>query len=165
MLTIEIISKNKLEIVHHLANQIFPHTYANILSACQIDYMMDVMYSIQSLEKQIEVEKQIFHLVNLENTPCGYFSLELISPTTCILQKLYLLPSLHGKGYGKQILNEAISYIRTHIPSIKKLQLYVNRENRAKDFYLSYGFSIKESRDFHIGNGYYMNDYIMELSL
>ncbi|MGL5563216.1 MAG: GNAT family N-acetyltransferase [Tannerellaceae bacterium] len=165
MLTIEFVTKSRLNIIQELANEIFPHTYKDILSQEQIEYMTKLMYSIQSLQNQIEIEKQIFHLIKVDNIPCGYFSLEQISPNTCILQKLYLHPSQQGKGLGKQVMKEIISYIKSNLSDVEKLKLYVNRKNKAKYFYLSFGFSIIESRDFNIGNNYYMNDYIMELSL
>jgi hypothetical protein len=41
----------------------------------------------------------------------------------------------------------------------------VNRYNKAKDFYEKAGFKIIETVDIEIGNGFYMNDYVMELPL
>ena len=46
-----------------------------------------------------------------------------------------------------------------------ELQLQVNRNNSAKDFYLKFGFTILYEADFEIGNGYFMNDYVMSLVL
>jgi ribosomal protein S18 acetylase RimI-like enzyme len=45
------------------------------------------------------------------------------------------------------------------------LQLQVNRYNKAKDFYNKLGFTVIEETDFDIGNGYFMNDYVMEKKL
>jgi predicted lactoylglutathione lyase len=45
------------------------------------------------------------------------------------------------------------------------ISLQVNRFNKAKDFYTKIGFTIKEEKDFDIGNGYFMNDYVMEYAL
>ena len=47
----------------------------------------------------------------------------------------------------------------------KKLSLNVNRQNQAAHFYQKAGFSITATEDIDIGNGYYMNDYIMEKDL
>jgi hypothetical protein len=41
----------------------------------------------------------------------------------------------------------------------------VNRGNKFLDFYLSNGFQIKEEKDFDIGGGYFMNDYILSLAV
>jgi diamine N-acetyltransferase len=47
----------------------------------------------------------------------------------------------------------------------KRLQLQVNRHNDAKNFYTKQGFVIIKEADTDIGNGFFMNDYIMELVL
>lgn len=165
MITVGLIEEKDLGIVRDLAKEIFPRTYAQIIPAEQIEYMMEMMYSMPSLRRQLVDEKQVFHLVRFNGIPCGYFSLECKSVDTFILQKLYLLPSMQGKGVGRRMMDEAVSYIRREHPEVRNLQLYVNRENRATDFYLRYGFREIATRDQPVGNGYFMNDYIMELSL
>lgn len=45
-------------------------------------------------------------------------------------------------------------------PSPFTIELNVNRHNPAVGFYKHMGFHEHATRDFHIGNGYYMNDYI-----
>ena len=42
------------------------------------------------------------------------------------------------------------------------LQLNVNRNNKAKEFYERQGFAVIKEEDIDIGNGYLMNDYVME---
>ena len=42
------------ELIHKLAWQIFPETYKDILSPEQNDYMMEWMYSIENIRKQME---------------------------------------------------------------------------------------------------------------
>jgi len=48
--------------------------------------------------------------------------------------------------------------------SATSLTLNVNRHNKARFFYEKYGFVIIGEEDIDIGEGYFMNDYIMELS-
>jgi ribosomal protein S18 acetylase RimI-like enzyme len=45
------------------------------------------------------------------------------------------------------------------------LTLQVNRFNKAVSFYRNLGFKIIDEQDFDIGNGYFMNDYVMQLDL
>ena len=45
------------------------------------------------------------------------------------------------------------------------MDLNVNRNNKALHFYEHLGINKLREGDFHIGNGYYMNDYIMGLEL
>jgi ribosomal protein S18 acetylase RimI-like enzyme len=42
------------------------------------------------------------------------------------------------------------------------LQLNVNRNNPAKIFYEKLGFAVLNEEDIDIGNGYFMNDYVMQ---
>ena len=43
-----------------------------------------------------------------------------------------------------------------------KLQLQVNRDNKAKYFYEKLGFEVVRTQVFDIGQGYVMDDYVME---
>ena len=47
----------------------------------------------------------------------------------------------------------------------KALQLNVNRYNSAVHFYEKQGFKIIREEDIDIGEGFFMNDYVMELKL
>ncbi|RYD70869.1 MAG: N-acetyltransferase, partial [Sphingobacteriales bacterium] len=42
------------------------------------------------------------------------------------------------------------------------LQLNVNKNNKAKDFYLKAGFTVKEPVKIDIGGGYFMDDFVLE---
>ena len=44
-----------------------------------------------------------------------------------------------------------------------RLFLQVNKQNPAKDFYTRMGFTIAEEVKLDIGNGFFMDDYIMEV--
>ena len=79
------------------------------------------------------------------------------------LHKLYVLPEMHGKGVGKVLVNEVMNQIRDL--GGKSIELNVNRNNKAADFYKSAGFAIKEAVNLDIGEGYFMNDYVMEKAL
>ncbi len=154
-------SKEQLPIVRELAIIIWEQTYRSILSNEQFDYMMNMMYSISSLEKQLQNNK-IFLLAEEDNQFIGFASYELnIEETTKTkIHKLYVLPETQGKGVGKQLIDFikeiAISNQNTEII------LTVNKYNKAKDFYLKNGFEIIQEAVFDIGNGYVMDDYIME---
>ena len=163
-MTISVATREQLVEVQKLAQIIWPATYGSILSQEQFDYMMEMMYSLPSLEKQLESGK-VFLLVEEENRFIGFASYELHvdASNTTKIHKLYVLPETQGKGIGRKL----IDYIKEI--SIKEndsiLQLTVNRHNKAKDFYLKYGFTIKEEKVFEIGNGYVMDDYVMEIKI
>jgi len=160
-MTISVATKDQLVIVQELAHAIWPDTYGAILSQEQLDYMMDMMYSIESLEEQLEKQK-IFLLVKKDNHFIGFASYELNveNSNKTKIHKLYVLPQIQGKGIGKSLI-DYISKIALENNN-SALFLGVNKYNKAKEFYSKYGFEITNSIVVEIGNGYVMDDYIME---
>jgi RsiW-degrading membrane proteinase PrsW (M82 family)/ribosomal protein S18 acetylase RimI-like enzyme len=148
-----------IPLIRDLTMKIWPQTYSPILSAAQIDYMLDMMYSETSLQKQMK-ENHEFIIVNDGTVPVGFASFSLQEPGVYKLHKIYVMPQSQGKGTGKFVINEILKAII--IKGGKALQLNVNRNNRAKEFYEKLGFTIIREEDNDIGNGYLMNDYVME---
>ena len=150
--------------IRQLAEQIFPATYKEIISQEQIDFMMDWMYSISNLNKQMD-DGHIYFLAYRETAPVGYVSIEQKDKDLFHLQKIYVLGSEQGTGCGKFLFTEAVKYIKTVHPAPCTMELNVNRENRAIRFYEHMGMHKARQGDFSIGNGYFMNDYIMSMEL
>ena len=150
--------------IRQLAEQIFPATYKEIISQEQIDFMMDWMYSISNLNKQMD-DGHIYFLAYRETAPVGYVSVEQQNKDLFHLQKIYVLGSEQGTGCGKFLFTEAVKYIKTVHPAPCTMELNVNRENRAIRFYEHMGMHKARQGDFSIGNGYFMNDYIMSMEI
>jgi GNAT superfamily N-acetyltransferase len=77
------------------------------------------------------------------------------------LHKIYVLPQEQGKNLGKDLLEFVIQKVQK--AGAQELQLNVNRYNKAVHFYQKQGFTIISKEDIDIGNGYFMNDYVMSL--
>jgi GNAT superfamily N-acetyltransferase len=105
-------------------------------------------------------ERHQFIIIYNASVPIGFASYSEIEPTIYKLHKLYIIPIHQGRGTGKFAINQIINDITPH--GATALQLNVNRYNNARDFYEKLGFKIIRSEDIDIGNGYFMNDYIME---
>lgn len=166
MLTIRIATINDISLINRLAQQVFPATYRGILAPEQMDYMMDMMYSPESLTRQISEERHQYFIAYTDGEPCGYLSIEPETESLYHLQKIYVLPRFQGKKVGRFLIEYALWYIKSFSPHKPvTVELNVNRNNRAKIFYEHMGFHIDRSGDFPIGNGYYMNDYIMTKEL
>ncbi len=153
-----------LQTIQQIAEETWPVAYGNILSAAQLRYMLDKMYSIASLEQQLQ-NGHHFLLASIKHVPAGFasytFDPEIITLTK--LQKLYVLPQQQGKNVGKNLLTEIVH--RVKLREKQQLNLNVNRANPAVNFYRKFGFEIVYSEDIAIGNGYFMNDYVMALKL
>ena len=153
-----------IAIIQDLANSTWYNTYADYLSAEQIDYMLDKMYNRGALLSQL-TDGHIFLIAQENNKDMGFAGFSLLDTEThCYkLHKLYVLPEMHGKGVGKLLLNEVVNRIRDL--GGKSMELNVNRNNKAADFYKSAGFVVKDKVDLDIGEGFFMNDYVMVKTL
>lgn len=161
-MNIVVATKEQLVIVKNLAYKIWPNAYETILSKAQLDYMLEMIYSIDSLEKQFN-NGHIFLLIEDNQNFIGFASYELNcnNSNKTKLQKLYVLPEIQGKGIGKQV----IDYIKDKVVLSNNLALFlnVNKFNKAKYFYQKYGFQIIKEEVIDIGNNYIMDDYVMEI--
>lgn len=81
------------------------------------------------------------------------------------LEKIYVLPDFQGCHCGSALFRHAVAYVRRVCPEARAIELNVNRQNPALGFYRRMGMRIDREGDFDIGNGFYMNDYIMRLEL
>ncbi|TAL44637.1 MAG: N-acetyltransferase [Chitinophagaceae bacterium] len=151
-----------IPLIRELTFKVWPQTYAPILSKEQIEYMLEIMYSEESLQLQMD-EGAAFVIVYDDAEPVGFASFQETEPQLWKLHKIYILTSQQGKGTGKFTLDYIINHIKEK--NANTLQLQVNRYNKAKDFYEKLGFFVIKIADFDIGNGYFMNDYIMEKKL
>lgn len=152
-------------IIQSIANIAFRNTYESILSKDQIDYMMEWMYSTPSLHKQMLEEGHIYYIAFDTDRPVGYVSIQQENNHLFHLQKIYVLPQEQGKHIGKLLFERAINAIKELHPSPCKMELNVNRNNSAIEFYEKMGMKNVRQGDFHIGNGFYMNDYIMQITI
>lgn len=148
--------------IRNLTHTIWPVAYGTILSDHQLKYMLDLIYSESSLQKQMN-ENHNFLIVEEETKPIAFADYGLLKDDVYKLHKIYVLPDQQGKSIGKILINYVIDLIKQQ--GARSLLLNVNRENKAKKFYEHLGFKIISEEDIDIGEGYFMNDYIMSLPL
>ncbi|WP_294629409.1 GNAT family N-acetyltransferase [uncultured Bacteroides sp.] len=153
------------ELINRMAKEVFPATYKEIISSEQLDYMMDWMYAPRNILKQMEEEGHIYFIAYKDNEVCGYVSVQQQEKDVFHLQKIYVLPRFQGAHCGTFLFREAIRYIKEVHPEPCLMELNVNRHNKALLFYEHMGMRKLREGDFPIGNGYYMNDYIMGLDI
>jgi GNAT superfamily N-acetyltransferase len=123
--------------------------------------MLDWMYSDASLEEQFKKGHQ-FYIANLNGTDIGFCSVSADENNTYKLNKLYVLPTAHGTGSGKALLEKAIEVAKAE--GAASVFLQVNKHNNAYTFYLKNGFVKEAEFKFDIGNGFFMDDYVMRLT-
>ena len=156
----------ELKIVQEIAHQTWPDTFAEILSPPQIEYMLNRMYDLKTLESQLLEKGQVFLLAEEEEKFLGFAAYELnnCEGEKAKLHKIYILPSAQGKGLGKKLILEVSDQAREK--GQKSLLLNVNKFNQpAIDFYKYLGFREANREVIDIGNGYVMDDVVMEFQL
>lgn len=147
-----------------LAQQIWPETYGEIITTEQLQYMLNLFYSPASLRRQMLDDKHQFLIVEEGEEPIGFAAWSgTAEPGVFKLHKLYVLPGRQGKGLGRGMLQYIYQVIRPQ--GARTLLLNVNRWNKARQFYERMGFAVIKEEDVPIGRGYFMNDYVMEVSV
>ncbi|MFV5684234.1 GNAT family N-acetyltransferase [Flavobacterium sp. GB2R13] len=165
MITIKEASIADLNAIQGIAYKSWPDTYGAILSQEQIDFMLNLWYTSDVLIDNM-TNKGHFFLLAFDGTVClGFASYEhnYLNKNVTRLHKIYLLPEAQGKGAGK-ILIDTIENLAKENHSVA-ISLNVNKFNKAFTFYQKIGFKIVDEYDTEIGNGYLMEDYIMQKDL
>lgn len=151
-----------IPLIQDLAKRSWEMAYSKILSPAQISYMMAEMYSEKEISSQMEnPDWRYFLIKDDEGNFGGFIGYQFnYEPQTTKLHRIYMVPESKGKGLGKFALN----YLKNHVSENdnERIILNVNKYNNAKDFYESQGFKVYEEGVFDIGNGYVMDDYLME---
>jgi len=154
--------KNKAQIsrVAQLAKDIWVEYYPAIISQGQITYMIDTFQSPAAIESQI-TEGMQYYLMVTDGEEIGYLAYTAEQGNVLFLSKIYITRDFRNKGKGR----EAFEFITQQASNSRcnKIWLTVNKNNKAAiDKYLKIGFTITESVKKEIGNGFYMDDYVME---
>ncbi|MCF6130207.1 GNAT family N-acetyltransferase [Flavobacterium sp. AS60] len=165
MITIQRNKDENFISIRAIATEVWPIAYGSILSQEQFDYMMEMMYSVPSLQNQVNEKGHRFILAVENEVPVGFASYEFNynkKPKTKV-HKIYILPNQQGKGIGKALID--FITIEAKAKHQRGLILNVNKNNIAIRFYERIGFEISSEEVIDIGNGYVMDDYVMEKSI
>jgi len=164
MITLYQATIEDIGIIRDIAEKTWFVTYREILSSEQMDYMFEMMYSIESIRNQISVLNHVFFIASKDARPLGFVSVERQAENLFHLHKLYILPEGQGLGLGKILIHKAFDFVKENSDGGNcALELNVNRKNKALPFYLKMGMHISDEGDFDIGRGYYMNDFILRI--
>jgi GNAT superfamily N-acetyltransferase len=148
-----------------LAGVIWREHYPGIISRAQIDYMLGKMYSLDTLRTELRAKQIRFVRLLVAERFVGFASFgPQPEPGVMKLHKCYLLPEMHGQGYGSLLLQHCEQEVLRL--GAKRLILAVNKHNpKAVAAYQRNGFVITESVITDFGNGFVMDDYLMAKEL
>lgn len=147
-----------------LAETIWRHHYADIISSGQIDYMLMQRYQPDLIKEQLSNPGIWWRKLVLDEAIIGFSCcMRTDKPNELKIDKLYIHCDHHRKGYGAMMMADAVEIIRGN--NLQSLILTVNKHNRTAILaYQQYGFEITGDSIVDIGGGYTMNDYLMTLT-
>lgn len=155
-------SPEEIRIAAALADEIWHQHYGALLGTEQVDYMVEKFQSEGAISKQI-VEGVTYVLAVDNGEPVGFCAYHP-EQERMFLSKIYLQKAMRGKGIARQFLNlverEAAKM------GLSAVYLTVNKENSGSiAAYKAMGFQTVDAVKTPIGNGYFMDDYIMQKEL
>lgn len=152
-------SNRELLQIEEMANIIWHEHYTPIIGVEQVIYMLNKFQSVSSMSEQIKKGYRYFIILQ-DKTQIGYLSF-VLRESELFLSKIYILKAFRGHGIGAK----AFQFIETEAKKnfCQKIGLTVNRNNtNSIKAYENAGFQNTGAVVQDIGNGYVMDDYIME---
>lgn len=165
MTKIEAVSTpEQIELTVRLAKEIWQQHYLSIIGQAQVDYMLDKFQSPAAIQQQIE-SGYLYFLANHNLRHSGYLAL-VPDPqqSRLMISKIYVDTNARGVGIGKTMFEYTKQQAREM--GLKTIWLTVNiHNNESINWYIKQGFNKIDEMKADIGNGYFMDDYILEYRL
>ena len=157
----EVKELSQIESVAILADEIWTEHYTSIIGSDQVRYMVDKFQSNKAISAQID-DGCNYYLAYINGDPVGYITL-IIDNTKheVMISKIYVKSKIRKNGIGQKFIELAESECKRN--NHTKIWLTVNRFNTTSiDWYKKQGFSVINEIKKDIGNGFVMDDYVME---
>jgi ribosomal protein S18 acetylase RimI-like enzyme len=153
--------KTDISDIAQVAEKTWNKTYPGIITQEQIAFMLAKFYAAEVLTAVFDDANHRFFCLKENDTLIGFLHFLKTAENAFHLQKFYILPQYQQGGLGKKAFFEAVRRICSGDAPCE-IRLNVNRCNfKAINFYFKIGFVIEEVKDIDIGNGFFMNDFIM----
>ena len=127
--------------------------------------MLAQRYSPNAIRAQLRSGEAWWDKLEVGGELCGFASYERGTEAgTMKLDKLYVHQLFRGKGCGAKLIDHVAGFARGQ--GMDCLYLRVNKYNHGSvAAYLRTGFIIAKTLKVDIGNGFFMDDYVMSRSL
>ena len=154
-----------IEPVCALAREIWLQHYPGIITVRQIEYMLAQRYSPDAIRKQLQTGEAWWDKLEVDGELCGFASYEHgVEARTMKLEKLYVHQLVRGKGYGAALIEHVAKAAMRQ--DMATLYLQVNKYNHGSvAAYLRTGFRVGKAVKLDIGNGFFMDDYVMSRTI
>lgn len=160
----EVLTDTQIETAAALADEIWHEFFPSVLTAEQIDYMVEKFQSARAMKEQMASEGYKYFLLLNGGTRVGYTAIKHDTDGRLFLSKLYIKKEHRGKGYATEVFEFLKRYCREN--GLSAVWLTVNKHNET-------AISVYEKRGFYrsgegvtdIGNGFVMDDFYYRLDV
>lgn len=143
-----------------MAAEIWNESYVDMITKDQTEYMLKKYLSPESIIEQIS-EGTVYEFITECGMDVGFISYKR-EEKKLMLSKFYIYKENHHTGLATYSLHHIVKIAR-RLGSLS-IYLNVNRKNfKAISAYEHWGFVSVKDVDTDIGNGFFMNDHVMEL--
>lgn len=143
-----------------LANNIWHEHFTPIIGLEQVEYMVEKFQSFSALKEQIADGYEYYQIFDEEEF-CGYCGIHPGEDGRLFLSKLYLKKEARGRHLATQAFEFIKSLCRDR--GLNAIWLTCNKHNDdSLAVYRHLGFETIDTQEADIGNGFIMDDYIME---
>jgi len=160
---IPIKSQEQIKIFAKMAEIVWNEHFTSIIGKEQVDYMLERFQSENAVTDQINNHGYEYYFIGIDGNKVGYIGIRK-EEEKMFLSKLYILKAYRKKGYASL----AFEFLRDMCKEngLKSIYLTVNKYNMDTiQVYQAKGFKIIKDQVSDIGNGYVMDDYVMELTI
>lgn len=148
--------------VSAVADEIWHEHFDPIIGETQVNYMLEKFLSPEALVEQINSGYEYF-LYSYEYTFAGFAGIQE-KDGSLFLSKLYVHSDFRGKGIASYMLQKFIEICKMR--NLNKIWLTCNRFNEnTLAIYKHLGFEIVREEATDIGNGFVMDDYVLEYQI
>jgi len=157
--------KAKAAAIAALADEIWKEHYTPIIGAAQVEYMLAKFQSAEQILADIKKDGYVYFTAKhiKHDKLAGYSACK--PEDGLLLSKIYVLKEYRGNGFSRSFLEEAKALCRWEY-DFNKIRLTVNKHNSGSlAVYNKMGFETVDSVKTDIGEGFLMDDYVMEMAL
>lgn len=160
--TIQAVTDTQLKEIAALADIIWHEHFTPIIGTDQVNYMVRKFQSFPALKEQLQNGYEYYQIYDKDEF-CGYCGIHP-EDNRLFLSKLYLKKEARGRHLASRTLAFLKDYCREH--QLHAIWLTCNKHNDTSlSVYRHFGFETIDTQKAEIGNGFIMDDYIMEYRL
>jgi ribosomal protein S18 acetylase RimI-like enzyme len=170
MIKVRLASKHDAELIADMSRQTFYDTFAAHNKKDDMDKFMNEQFTKGMLVREVGAKDNIFLLALDREQPVGYARIRennnppsLGTSNAIEIARIYAATNAIGKGIGKALMQKCIEIAIARNKEVVWLGVW-EKNQRAIDFYIKWGFEKFADHDFILGNDV-QKDWLMKKNI